>query len=109
MGEYPLVRDVRAVAKLTGRFDDGREFVDKDQLWAACEDCVRLIDGQKWEELLERGLDGAFAGYAAFEVEPRESARKKLIFIYMSVFGKAFKVKERRNEKHPDGSNPSGG
>lgn len=88
--EDPLVQDYEAVSQLAGYLEDGRQVIDGANLWAACAACRDLIQAKRWDELVERGVDGIYACYAAFDIGPREQTRDTVIVTYQAVFGEAF-------------------
>jgi hypothetical protein len=82
MGEYPLVKDYKAVSQVIALFGDGSQTID-DGCWGACADCAALIDAGKWSDLLDRAVDGTVARHPFLD---RAVTRARLIAALCGVF-----------------------
>ena len=94
LGEYPIEKDYRAVSQIVGQLQDARFITDRDMLWAACAECSRLIETEKWDALLERAIVACDAKWGP-ERAGASLTRDKLIFCYQGVFGDRFKLENK--------------
>lgn len=78
---------------LSGQLYDGREFIDADGLWGACQTCADLIDAKRIDELLERAVDGAFRNAETKDIAfalGRDRIRDRCTQIWEVIFPELF-------------------
>jgi hypothetical protein len=87
-----LTCDVRASYYISADVGDGRTLVDEG-IWGACSECGLLIQEEKWEELMDRGVLGTLAMHAEIpnNARVRSALKERSRMVMRAVFGERFK------------------
>jgi len=88
-------KEYEAVAKTMALLPDGTAWTDDDCIWAACPQCVVLIDGKRWDELLDRCANGVVgsnmeilvSNQAVLDEIGRTGLRERFLLMLKAVFG----------------------